>query len=458
MGRHIGRIDNDDHRADSPRTFSPAGGSLLFPGRRPAGSGCSRSWPCWRSARNRRPRRSRPSPAFDGRRHVYVGAGHPRRLSVDRGADRSAREGHAGLSLLRRGRPIGGAAHRDGDPRLRRRALRSLAAAGRRASACRWTRRVRSSSSSPSRTSRSPSTPGPRSADWACSGESDPSRRWSKPSGFVKIARGGRYPEAITALLNRTDQWIADPRHDHPATRPPPRSPRSPQPDPRRPNPAWPCRPRRHRRHGGRNLAVGLGLFAPRRSSRPSWAGSGWSTAARRGRLDQRIKEIRSRATDVMDRLDALKERLKLLPAIGSGLPGADGRRDRGPVREHPGGRRQALGSMAPGDGLARPGPEAGRSASHPPSRGRPCMTPRRCWNRKALFEEIDAGVQACAADMDRLNQAHEAARGELEAVGVGEAEGRRPGRGDPEARTADRALSGGAGRHRRRGRQGARR
>src|SRR5262249_31590909 len=36
---------------------------------------------------------------------------------------------------------------------------------------------------------------------------------------------------------------------------------------------------------------------------------------------------------------------------------------------------------------------------------------------QKGVFEEIDASAQACAADMDRLNQAHEAARSELETV-----------------------------------------
>ena len=34
-------------------------------------------------------------------------------------------------------------------------------------------------------------------------------------------------------------------------------------------------------------------------------------------------------------------------------------------------------------------------------------------------FEEIDAGVQSCTADMDRLNQAHESARGVLQAIGA---------------------------------------
>ncbi len=44
-----------------------------------------------------------------------------------------------------------------------------------------------------------------------------------------------------------------------------------------------------------------------------------------RDRLAGRLKEIRSKAVEVMDRLDGLKERLKLLPT-SPGLHGADGR------------------------------------------------------------------------------------------------------------------------------------
>ncbi len=39
-----------------------------------------------------------------------------------------------------------------------------------------------------------------------------------------------------------------------------------------------------------------------------------WGYRRTRSRLGDRIKEVRSKAVDVMDHLDALKERLKLLP------------------------------------------------------------------------------------------------------------------------------------------------
>ena len=121
-----------------------------------------------------------------------------------------------------------------------------------------------------------------------------------EPSKFYDLAKAGQYPEAISALLDTTDRWIAS--HDA-TTRRPVAQVGVPAP-----------------------VVSGGGTSAS--AWRPGWAlsllvvvsaviGLLWMLHRRaRGRLDQRIKEVRSHATDVMDRLDALKERLKLLPAM----------------------------------------------------------------------------------------------------------------------------------------------
>jgi septation ring formation regulator EzrA len=247
-----------------------------------------------------------------------------------------------------------------------------------------------------------------------------------KPSGFLDIVRSGRYPEAITALLNRTEEWVAI--HDASIRRtasaeksaaavptsPPVRSAGASQAQTgvvvASPAPADVMT--------GRNLAAGLGLSLL--AIVAAVIGGFWMAHRRtRGRLDQRIKEIRSRATDVMDRLDTLKERLKLLPASDPDFktPMA------GETASLYASVQEAVGKLWDRwlqvmDSVDRAQKLALGVTS--PFQRKALHDAEAVLEQKAAFEEIDAGAQACAADMDRLNQAHEAARSTLETVGSG--------------------------------------
>ena len=123
---------------------------------------------------------------------------------------------------------------------------------------------------------------------------------------FIPLAEEGKYPEAISALLDATNQWIAardsktagDPgngRHSRPSSS------------------AWfPTIVL------GALVVLAIGLIGL------VWAWVGHRRS--RDRIGGRIKEVKSQAVEVMDRLDALKERLKLLPT-------SPGSRSRWPAR-----------------------------------------------------------------------------------------------------------------------------
>src|SRR5262249_13743681 len=247
-----------------------------------------------------------------------------------------------------------------------------------------------------------------------------------EPSRFVEIARSGRYPEAITALLDQADRWIADHdatvRRSAPAEKtatpapvpasPPTRTAHAPQSQPGvlvvPPAPAVATL--------GRSFAAGVGLSLL--VILAAVLGGFWLVHHRsRGRLDQRIKEVRSRATDVMDRLDGLKERLKLLPASDpdfktpmAGETAAFYDRLKEAVGKLWDRWLQVMESVERAQKLA--------TGMTSPFKRKGMEDAEALLKQKGVFEEIEAGAQACAADMDRLNQAHEAARSELEAVG----------------------------------------
>jgi septation ring formation regulator EzrA len=134
------------------------------------------------------------------------------------------------------------------------------------------------------------------------------------------------------------------------------------------------------------------------------------------GRVDKRIKEIRSQTTDLMDRLDALKERLKLLPATDPDFqkPMA------GATASLYAAVQEAVGKLWDRwlqvmDALDRAQKLARGVTS--PFQKKALHDAEATLEQKGVFEEIDAGVQAASADMDRLNQAHEEARKALEGV-----------------------------------------
>ena len=179
-------------------------------------------------------------------------------------------------------------------------------------------------------------------------------------STFVKLAKAERYPEAIAALLNETDRWIR--ARDVTATKTVEiKTPSSPPVSSALPDAVRP----------------GLGTLTvngPQESSvRLAAIGIGvglltiilgvavlfWLVHQRaRSRVARRIKEVRSNATDLMDRLDALKERLKLLPATDPDFQAPMDGETLELYNAVQATRGQTLGSLAPGHGHARQGGE----------------------------------------------------------------------------------------------------
>ncbi len=221
-------------------------------------------------------------------------------------------------------------------------------------------------------------------------------------SHFSELARGEKYPEAIVSLLDTADRWIA--RHDA-TTRKSVTTVGVPAP-PTAGSQAGPT---------ARSIALGLGISVAVVIA--AVFGLMWFVHRRaRGQLAQRIKDVRSRATDVMDRLDALKERIKLLPTLtadfqqttmaGETAKLFDGTKDRtGRLWDR---WLQVMESLDRAQKLA-----VGVGS---PFRKKALRDAEAALEQKGVFEEIDEGIKSGSDALDGLDHAHESARVEIAA------------------------------------------
>ena len=140
-----------------------------------------------------------------------------------------------------------------------------------------------------------------------------------------------------------------------------------------------------------------------------------WGYRRTRSRLGGRIKEVRSKAVDVMDHLDALKERLKLLPTSPE-------------FREPMAGETQALyqsakqkndklwdGWLLIMEALDKAQKMADRSGSL--FSQKTLSEAEKLIEERGSFQEIENQAQEIAKAIDRLDRAHPAARAVLEAI-----------------------------------------
>ena len=160
---------------------------------------------------------------------------------------------------------------------------------------------------------------------------------------FIPLAKKDQYPEAISALLDATNNWIAA-RDSRTAAVPVAGAVAKPASgsqkasaeslNPTKTSPKVSAAPPNASTVQPPDSNRSVVRVPPRRSSkrsppgcrRSSWAclvlaigliGVGWAWVVHRrtrNRVAARLKEIKSQAVEVMDRLDGLKERLKLLP------------------------------------------------------------------------------------------------------------------------------------------------
>ncbi|HZW31691.1 MAG TPA: hypothetical protein VFF52_13345 [Isosphaeraceae bacterium] len=133
-------------------------------------------------------------------------------------------------------------------------------------------------------------------------------------------------------------------------------------------------------------------------------------------RVQNRLKEIRSKTTDLMDRLDALKERIKLLPATDPDFQAPMS----GQTLELYNTIQGSLGTLWDRwlqvmDALDRAQKLASSRSS--PFQRKALSEAEALLEQKGVFEEIEQQAQAIIANLDRLNQAHETARGVRHAI-----------------------------------------
>ncbi len=254
---------------------------------------------------------------------------------------------------------------------------------------------------------------------------------------FIPLAKEGRYTDAISALLDATNNWIAARDSETPyvavqvpaskSAGPPSKTsqkiPIAPA-DSRKSSNLQPVEPDRRvvttepapLKQGSSEwlpviiVAVPVGLMVL------AFIGWIWHLYRRaQGRVTGRIKEVKSKAADVMDRLDALKERLKLMPTSTE-------------FKQPMAGETQALftavneklGTLWDGwlhvmDVLEKAQKLAARSGS--PLSQKTLAEAEELINKQGSFAEIETQAQAITADVDRLDHAHQAARTAFEAV-----------------------------------------
>jgi len=249
---------------------------------------------------------------------------------------------------------------------------------------------------------------------------------------FIPLAKQDKYPEAIAALLNATNNWIAardsqtaavpvagavekaDSGSQKTAMESRTTSKTSPKISAATPDPstAQPAPLRETRSSWSPAIVLGVLVLAI------GLIGVGWAWVVHRrtrNRVAARLKEIKSQAVVVMDRLDGLKERLKLLPAAP----------DFGQVMS---GQTQALyntvvekvdklwdGWLEVMEMLDKAQKLADRSGSLLSQKT--LGEAEALMNRQGSFQEIENQAQSIATDVDRLDQAHAAARVVLDAI-----------------------------------------
>jgi uncharacterized membrane protein YgcG len=224
---------------------------------------------------------------------------------------------------------------------------------------------------------------------------------------FIPLARADRYPEAIAALLNATNNWIA--ARDSKTARVPttgtaasaPRTSTTRQSPRQMTASTW-------------SPALVLGIIVVAVGSIALiWL---WIKHSRtKNRIGARIKEIKSQAVVVMDRLDGLKERLKLMPSS--------------PEFNHQmSGQTQALYNDVSGnvgklwdawlkvmEVLDKAQKLEARSGSLLSQKT--LADAEELINRQGSFQEIENQAQAIATDVDRLDHAHKEAGDIFQAI-----------------------------------------
>jgi uncharacterized membrane protein YgcG len=237
---------------------------------------------------------------------------------------------------------------------------------------------------------------------------------------FIKgYAKDEAYPEGLAALLNATNDAIAD--RDPQTARTPASISASgstkalikgtaKQAEAQNPPAALAVK-------SSPNLVSGLAVVVPMIAAAIGlillalW----WGYRRTRSRVGAQIKEVRSKAVDVMDHLDALKERIKLLPTSPDFKEPMAGETEAfyRSVKE----KNDSLwdGWLQVMDVLDKAQKMADRSGSLFSKTA--LNDAEKLIEQKGSFKEIERQSQETAAAVDRLDKAHAAARAVLDAI-----------------------------------------
>jgi len=261
---------------------------------------------------------------------------------------------------------------------------------------------------------------------------------------FIPLAKQDKYPEAISALLDATNNWIAardsrtaavpvagavakpasgsqqvsaeslNPAKTSPkVSEAPPYASTVQTPDSNRSAVRVPPGPLRETKSSW-SPAIVLGVLV----LAIGLIGAGWAWVVHRRTRDRvaaRLKGIKSQAVEVMDRLDGLKERLKLLPTAPDFSRAMSGQ-----TLELYNTVNEKMGKLWDGwlevmEVLDKAEKLAARSGSLLSQKT--LGEAEDLINRQGSFHQIENQAQAIASDLDRLDQAHQAARVVLEAI-----------------------------------------
>jgi uncharacterized membrane protein YgcG len=257
---------------------------------------------------------------------------------------------------------------------------------------------------------------------------------------FIPLAKENKYEEAISSLLDTTNNWIAARDSETPyvavqviarrSAGSPAKTAKTSSNEPAAPSPISPLRPAETDRR-----VVATAPVTPKQASSEwlpviivaipvglmvlAFAYWIWHLYRRaQGRVAGRIKEIKSKAVDVMDRLDGLKERLKLMPTSTDFKQPMTGETQALYVAVN-----DRLGKLWDGwlevmDVLDKAQKLAARSGS--PLSQKTLAQAEELMAKQGSFAEIETQAQAIAVDVDRLDHAHQEARTVLEAVTAG--------------------------------------
>ena len=233
------------------------------------------------------------------------------------------------------------------------------------------------------------------------------------------VAREQKYAQAISALLNKTNNWIAAKDRSTAAVTDSLATPSSPNATTNPPDVAdhgvvLAQRSPVPQQESSWMPVIVLGVLAAA-IAWPPWSGSGIGIVAHAIDWLVRLKEIRSKAVEVMDRLDGLKERLKLLPtSSGFNEPMA------GETLAHFKSVDASVGKLW--DGWLQIMEMLDKAQKLEANAGSPLSTKaladvEEMVERQGSFAEIETQAQASATELDALAQAHTFARAVLDAL-----------------------------------------